>query len=470
MKNNTFNNLLCQGASNVLSKDIPKSKSFADTTPELNLQTFGVGGLGNFPYYWQDPFNLSFNSDTYNWISANLKAGVNPIAQASGSTFTNLYIDVLSKISYSLSPTSTTELTDASNNIITQQQNLLRIWVSVYGSASIDSLINTIINTWTSPPITLLDLQNSNNLTTDLNQVPVSGMPILPILTNYIDALNKSTSLINASSSNSGYLSAALAALQTPNRTNGGILLSDNSVQPAYVITTPLQDILNGLKNTSNTNTIEVTIDRVNDNVISVEVPGQPAFNIHPNDFLKMSVNSDSDLFSTILKKSIGPVKLDLSFSGVTMVYFQPVAFNKSNNENWFWTQPVIDAIKNGSTGVTGFKFLPKPNIDFSEEGPYGFLTGVAISNSPTIDLKVCSTDYQTIANSIQDSDTVELELLGCAIENESQVSNLTKSVNTDSSTNSVLVSLSPQSVAAPSVNSRAWVHGVQVEFPAAMK
>ena len=54
--------------------------------------------------------NQLFNSLTYEWISANLKAGAMPIRQASGSTFTNLATNALASVSYSLSTGDQTKL------------------------------------------------------------------------------------------------------------------------------------------------------------------------------------------------------------------------------------------------------------------------------------------------------------------------------------------------------------------------
>ena len=65
------------------------------------LDAFAITSLGNFPYNWQDTLNVTkFNALTYNWISSNLKAGATPL-QLDGS-FTNLYIQAISSISWSL--------------------------------------------------------------------------------------------------------------------------------------------------------------------------------------------------------------------------------------------------------------------------------------------------------------------------------------------------------------------------------
>lgn len=475
MKQNPIIYSLCQAANKTLSKAIPKMRS-AVPLVALNLKPFVVGSLGLFPYYWKDPNTQTVNLKTYNWIKTNIEAQSNPYAQASGSTFPNLFIDAFSKISYCLSKADRDELTKASENIWKEEKELINIWTLVYGAiqpekgkAIIDMIIDIIVSTWKSTVTTLAKLQLSSNLNSFLDKTPASGLPILPILLNYINALNRSVSLQNATSLSTGYLKNALAAVQSPNSNNGGIQLNDNSIQPAYVINTPLQKILDGLKDTSKSITITATASYIDDNEISFKIPNNAPFEIHPHDFLKMTVKSDPNYFIKLLKQSNTPIKIDLSFRGVTMVYFQPVAFSKSQNKNWYWSEPIVEAIRNGNSDVSGFKFLPTPSIDFSEDGPFGFLTGVAISNFPKIDLQLNSSAHKDIVAIVQDSTTIDIELLGNAVESVSSEPNMKKSSNTDSSTNFVTVSLEAQETLFPNLESRAWVHGVQVIYPATM-
>jgi hypothetical protein len=62
------------------------------------LEPFSVGAMGQFPYYWQNPTNLRFNSKSYSWISASLTADTMPIQLA--ENFNNLDNQALASISY----------------------------------------------------------------------------------------------------------------------------------------------------------------------------------------------------------------------------------------------------------------------------------------------------------------------------------------------------------------------------------
>lgn len=174
-----------------------------------SLEPFITGGLGNFPYYWQDPRNNLFNIDTYNWISANVKAGAYPIEQASGSSFTNLSIDALGAVSYSISTADEHALTADSLKIFNAQSTLLTAWENAFGNIPpgtptqppIDIIIILIANTWASPATNFEEMLNAAVLNDLLNEVPPSGTAVMPVLANYINVINASISLQNASPS-----------------------------------------------------------------------------------------------------------------------------------------------------------------------------------------------------------------------------------------------------------------------------
>ena len=100
------------------------------------------------------------------------------------------------------------------------------------------------------------------------------------------------------------------------------------------------------------------------------------------------------------------------------MINFRPIAFSHFAEQDWFWKEPLIEALKNGNTDVTGFKFSPEPNIDFSKQGPFGFLTGVAISNYPDIHMTITGANDPNITAAVDQSGSFKVKLLGKPPEN----------------------------------------------------
>lgn len=448
---------ICKSAKQIISFQSTNAK---------NLLPFKVGALGDFPYYWHTKKDDTFNILTYNWINANVKAGANPIQQAVETNFTNLMVDVYKKINYSLSDADQRTLQSDQQNILAKQNVLLKDWKNIYGvNPGIDAVINTIVSTWADPPTTYSEMLNSFNLHGLLNQVPVSASQLMAPLNAYISAVNSSTSLTNAVSSGNGYLQTAIAAIIEPTDANGGLLTTDSKLYPSYKVATPLASIMNGLKNTSTSFVVKSTIYSESNTDITVTIPSYEPYRTVADTYLKMVVGSDSNFFMDLLRQSNEPVALDFNFLGVTLVNFAPASYNQSVQDYWYWMNPLSESIKNGSKDVTGYSFATALNMNFQNDGPFGFLNGVVISSYPQIIITVKTKDSKKLIETIAESSDVKVGILNNLNSEPTLPYRLTAS---ESGEDTVTISCNYVEESDPNLESRAFVLGVQVDFPAA--
>jgi hypothetical protein len=440
------------------------------TTP---LESFNVGSNGNMPYYWQDPRNLQFNEKTYDWIKSALRAGVVPIQQ--DQVFTNHYIEALNCVSYSLSSSDNAKLNQAKANTTDQQAAVLKAWQDAYGSLPsgdgqpIDLIAAEIASKWAVPPTTLQAIQESININRLLNNVPASGKSIVPVFANWLNAFGSAISLENSVTMNKRYLAEAVAAAQEPSDQNGGLMLSNSQMVPAYEVNTQLSDILNGLKNSAQAINMNMKIERSNESEYSVEVEGGTHFTIPVFSLLSLNVGGNAHYFESDVATSENATTVKITFPGVTHISFGPALFDMSTRRNWFWMKPIRDAIKNGNSDVSGFKFSPDPQIDFTKNGPFAYLMGVAISNYPSMEITVTSANYERIQQTFQQSASVGVSFLGIPLGIGGRESSFSNKVTTNASESKVTITLEPpkELVAGSAVDSVGWVLGVQPEFPA---
>jgi hypothetical protein len=438
------------------------------------LKSYNVGANGNMPYYWQDPRNLQFNANTYDWIKSALKAGVVPIQQ--DQVFTNLYIKALSCVSYSLSSADQAKLNEAKADATDQQGAVLRAWQDAFGSLPsgelqpIDLISGEIASKWAVPPTTLQEIQQSININALLNNVPASGKPVIPVFANWLNAIGSAVSLENNTTMNSAYVARALAAVQSPSDSNGGLKLNDNQTVPAYKVATQLSDILNGLKNSDQAISMKMKITRTSESEFQVNVEGGTSFSIPVFSLFSMNVGGNAHYFESEIATSENEITVVMTFPGVNLVSFGPEEFDMSPPRNWFWMTPIRDAIKNGNSDVSGFKFSPDPGIDFSKKGPFAFLMGAAISNYPSMEITVKSSSYQRIQQTFEQSASVGISFLGIPLGIGGRESSYSNKVTTSSTDSTVTITLNPPTelVAGSAVDSVGWVLGVQPDYPAA--
>lgn len=441
------------------------------------LVSFCTGGQGNFPYYYNDPANLNFNQLTYDWINTNLLNNVPPVQQSTGSTFSNLFLQVLSKVSYSLSTADKNKLNAAYSNAQNQQMAVLQAWKAQYGSfppgsgQPIDNIMSTICTTWASPSTTLVALQNSINMSELLNNAPASGQTIMPVVASYLDALGDSVTLANSETMNNAYVKQALRAVQTPSASNGGLVTNDGTgkLHPSYSITTSLSSIINSLSALTNTITISMSVSIASESEYSVSINGGASFRIPFLDFFSLGVGGNSSYFHEEIVKNSSSVNMTMTFTGPTLVQYTPKTYDLSTGLYWFYMEPILEAIKNANQDVSGYKFSPSPGIDFGSNGPFGLLQGIAIANYPSVKIDIKSSSYQSIQTTFQQTISTSISFLGIPLGGSTE-STYSHSASSDASQSEVSITLNPPAtlVAGTSTQSVGWVLGVQTNYPAA--
>lgn len=428
---------------------------------------FVDNGVGGFPYYFLDPTTLLFNEKTYNWIAASCHYNGESIELR--APFTNAFIEALSSISYQLSTSDEALLASYSDDIATKQMQLVQSWQQSYPSqnnANIDEIIKIITETWATPKTNFDALLQSENLQTLLNEMPVSGQVLLVPLAQYIASINRSLSLLNASSMHTGYLNKALEAAQSSSNLNGGIKTSANVVRPRFSISSSLQQILTTL-NDPNANHFDMKMGLtcLGNGLCDSTVDSDQSKNVAIGQMLDVNLNNTNNIISNLPKGA--KVSATMQFVGVSVVEFTPEPFDKSQLKNWYWNMPISQAINQDGKDVTGFKFAPHPQIDFSQQGSFGYLTSVAISKHPGVNLTINSSNYQEIATDFTQAKSIDIVFIG----RKMAVTLASKNaVVVDSKTQSVTIQLiQADLLLSDNINSTAFVLGVNAVFPNAV-
>ncbi|WP_143157279.1 hypothetical protein [Cnuella takakiae] len=460
---------------------LPKSAVVQINAPGLggSFLPFSAGGLGHYPFYYENPNDLSFETNTYNWINSNLKNNLPPIRQDDGY-FTNYFLQVFSCLTYYLSSADRQTLQNASAAAFNEQMELLQEWETVFGSIPagggqqpIDTVLAVICGTWAKPAIQPAALHKAANLQALLNQMPEKAASILQPLQNFLTAIDPVIPLINTTTRNSGLIKKVLAALKRPSLENGAVLASDQKLYPAYRVMPALPAQVAALNSDAQSIELDFLVSSMDNGQVQVSMQGANPFPMELQELFVIWKEGVGNLFTQILSLAGGSLKVEASFSGLSQVNIEPVVFDPVTGSNWYWIDPIVEAINNTGTNKTGFQFAPAPDVDFTEKGPFGYISALAISRVPTFRLFAPNSDLQPVILNPSLSGDVSLSFLN-AMGGESANPYLLKSytcpVANSSSTSPMyggieLVPLQNDTLMGP--GSVAWVHGVQTSFPA---
>ncbi|WNJ17557.1 hypothetical protein [Pontibacter sp. G13] len=450
-----------------LFDQISQRLTFRARGVQRQLQPFRTGGLGNFPYYWQNPTDLAFNIRTFNWINANLKANTFPYEQAMGSTFLNLFIDALASISYRLSEADQQRMVELSHQILTSQVELMEVWNSIYGNPSsgkvftIDEIFQIILNQWAAPPISMMELQDAADPIQLLNQMPAEGEPVIPPLLSYLLLLKTNQNFINAVSLYTGRLVSALEAAQNPTLENGAMQTTDG-LRPAYSVSPSVPEIERQLNDPSAEISLDIEITE-QDNDLIISVNGTDEFSGRFSELLQLEFEEDPALLESLLKLSDGSIKAKVRFHGLCDVSFHPVDFHESAQKYWFWMEPILNAINDENTDASGYHFLPTPNIDFGHKGPFGHIVGAVISKLPQFELELITQKGDEVQEKLEAVNALKIQYLEQLLEEEYLLTHQ----RTASRNGQQAFRLKLETAPSRASDRVAYVQGVYVDFPA---
>lgn len=439
----------------------------------VGYKPFSIGALGNFPFYWQDPANLRFNAKTYQWITAGLKARSNPV-QLDG-VFTNRFTDVLSTICYTLSTADQDQLDKDQAAASDQQRELLQAWLSAFGALPSDAagspvinlIMEEITNQWAAPATDLNELLDAANPSVLLNKTPPAGQPVVATLKHYLSTIASSVPLLNQVTRNTGLCSRALAALQTPTLANGALALSDGRLMPAYTVQTSVDDILAGLAATTIGRTIRLVLalSSPGDGALDVSINRGVTARVPASEILKLEPIGSGDIVSSILMASDVAGTVTADFLGTTTVSFAPANFSTETLRDWFWTEPIRQALKNGKSDVSGFKFAPEPPFDLSENGPVGCVTSVIISRNPSINVQMSLPHMVKLADAVKNTAGAELSFLGRSLGTLGADDGYELAKVPSAAGDQVTLQPAADGISGINIDSRAFVLAVKTEF-----
>ena len=203
---------------------------------------------------------------------------------------------------------------------------------------------------------------------------------------------------------------------------------------------------------------------------VTVSINGSSNFQMPAEDLFNLTMGSSTNYFSNTLLQEASSIEIDMEFNGVTSVEFGPQNFDYTRGIGWFDNSTISDAIKNGNRDVSGYKFNPSPQIDFSEKGPFGFINAVAISNYPIITITLISKNCNSIVSDFQQQSAWGVSFLGNPLAVNGSHLYKSSSLTQNASKNSVAITLSPPKdlIAGTSLNSVGFILGVHTDYPAA--
>jgi hypothetical protein len=446
-----------------------------------------VGAAGEFPWFHQNPATGLFSTTTYNWISSGLKAG-GAVPEVGGDPFALRYVSAMKRISYQLSTTQLTELSDCHVHTAALGLSFVNAWKALYNTLPpvdpdstltvLDTVVNIMVKEWSSnTTLRVLQLINTN-LKEVFDKAPPSGYQLFPLLTNYLNALGHGMKISGELAHFEKIRKDTVKATEVAVLENGGLKLKhddgDDYYAPRYSIRPTVEEIADYFDNpTASQFDLSMTAEYLNSEEAYVSVSGMQSVRVPYVWFFGVSVKDDSRYSQNNVFVQRSKVAISMTFSGVNYVSFAPATFDPLiQKTNWFYTEPIRSAIKNGTADVTGYRFLHATDLNqnhFKTGGEFGYVDGVAISLFPTISVTIKGSNYEKIAANIKDNTKVGIDFLGIPLATPATADAYNARTKVNAASSSVTITLSPPDYlhgVGDLTYRRAYVLGATFDYP----
>ncbi len=455
---------------------------------QSTLQAIQAGDAGDFPWFYENG-NGDFNASTYDFINRVVVPGEAGTPTLSNKSFSAAYDDTLASISYELSRNDKAKLNKAILDNATVTNSLVQLYEQNVERISsddmkrdkvkqkIDYVVNVISLDWSgfNRDPQKFDRFNFNiadvkSITKSLPFAPASGHPVIGAFSRWLQPMQASLPLVDATQRYTAALNSMMSAIENPEPGVNAIVVGDKHGVtrdlPGYVISSSITSIKNDLESKSRKIRVGMQLTDYSANSASMSINGGASVSV-PLDFLTFRASSGASYNSSSFSSQSSAMDISISYEGYAYVPIAPMPYNRTTNEGWYDPSP-IDEAANYSEDRSGYRFALDPGEKFGPNGSFGRLSGVLISNYPTISITYNHADYESIQKSFSTQNSFSIDLFGIIPLGGADQSSYNGSVSRGSEAGSVTITFS----ASDDVNGdnpidqRATLIGGVVDYP----
>lgn len=410
--------------------------------------------------------NNYYNAAALNDLDLQLAVASNGELTLTGSNFSTLYMQLLNLVTYVISDADNAVIQQQSNAAASQISSVISEWENNFGQ--ITSTAGAV------PPSKLgyIEGQVQTLWGGDISKIPSSLASFENAYQSYQLAAAQMNTIMQASAAANTRLAAAKANTQNPSATNGGLQTGASTFYVGYV-GMPAQSVINsGLQTSSNQVSVSLSLSDFSGSSSNLSVNGSAEGSLDVADIFTVSVEGSASYDLSKYASSSSSVTMTISYPGVTIVPAAPLNLNGAGQMGWYDNLILTEAVNNMGKGttVTGYQVQGSqfPASFFGPGGGFSRLKTYVISQTPTTSLTFTNADSSLVQSDFQEQSSVSVNLLGFIPLGGASQSYSVQSVDSQSSTGSVTVTLGPpvQQGTVPSNQATAFVLGGVASYP----
>jgi hypothetical protein len=384
--------------------------------------------------------NAYYNQATLQDIDTMLGYADNGQLDLTGSSFSNLYAQLLQGVAFVFSSKDAGTINDQDNQATAQVASILKAFTDAGGTFSsplplggkLQDVFNQLSKTYGSVdklPDTLNQLRNA--------------------IASYKSKAGASYALHSRYYAATARLQAALDHVTNPNADNGGMQVDSSTFCVGYTPNKlPTANQLIGELNAPGSEVaVEINVSNFSSNSSQLSISGGTSFKIPIADLLGIKVGASASYDMSRYASQGSSVSMKMVYPGVTLFSAFPSVLSTDNSTGWYANDILQDVVKNAGQDATGYQ-LQGSEFDVSDEFGVGKafsrLKTFVISQQPTITMTFNASNAKQITSDLQVNASVKMDLFGFIPLGHAEGSYAVQKVDESSQDGSVTVTFGP--------------------------
>ena len=448
-----------------------------------NAYSVDASVIGDFPYFWQNAG--FFNQNTWTWFNNVFQYGTNGYLDVSGDSLASELFNTYLKISYQLSASDQSTVNQANLNAQAQLNTVVTDWTSNFGPipaansatpAAKANYVTTQVLGWGAAGLTLNQFLNSTNPGSLLPNAPMGSESLINDLKVYFATIGPATDITNNQVSGEAQINAVRKNLSpAPATLAAGWMTTiaddgSNAIVPVLSMQPDPGGIQNALYPTRGGNSFSVSasVTKVDESTVSMSFGGGLSVS-GAIDWFTFGVSGGASYSTFSLDETITTCDIDITYNGVTRVtpLLSVAAYDVGHGTGWWNPAAISQAVANTPPTQTGYTFSTTPAYNYGNNGTFGVLSALVISQLPVFTLKYSTSNTTEFQKTFQEQSNWSVGFLGIALANFHQ-SYYSSSYSYDQATQTVTITMSPpqQVNSVPAIDQTAYVIGANVVWP----
>ena len=366
-----------------------------------------------YPYFVNYGTNNYYNKATLDLVDQLVVVDENGVGTMSGSSFSNLYQNILSNVEFKMSAADKDSINTTLARWNVQSQQVVTSYENEVGPITNDQIMQS--SCFPPTKIGYVEYIIKTRYDGDPLKIPPTLAGLQSAYQQFLFTAGTLKLLTNRQTNAKQQLTASIDHTINASVMNGGIQIESSSYHVAYTGFPVVNEIQSYLDDSGNELKVSWELNNLPPSQPAQSVDGSTAFQTAP-DVISIVFEGSKSEGLQCWSGSASMIDVEVKYPGITIISTRPVPLSVDLTTGWYSNDILTDVVQKTGTSKTGFHLTgSKYSVDelFGPGKKFATVKTFVISREPTIQLTFYNADSSEVTSMFKEGKLVKMQLAG---------------------------------------------------------